>query len=209
MAEREPCSWSWIQLDARADYTDDCHFLFFAFKIDLLIFWLSFQFFKTLMFRHSPWLAFATWDSVCLYFRGMNSLLCFTTMSSYKVGRWFYLEICLLTNARRTATIEAKSVCDIYILHAEDFREVVDEYPEMRQVMESVATKRLSRMGKSVDFSACPSRECLLAKLQSSHNSSVCGSCSNLLHPPESNPEIVITRDVTLAADPISNNFIT
>ena len=111
----------------------------------------------------------------------------------------FALEICLLTNARRTATIEAKSVCDIYILHAEDFREVVDEYPEMRQVMESVASQRLSRMGKSVDFSACPSRENLLARLQSSKNSgnnSLCCSCSNLLQPPENQPEIVVTRDI-------------
>jgi len=122
----------------------------------------------------------------------------------------YFGEICLLTNARRTATVEAKSVCDIYILHAEDFREVVDEYPEMRQVMESVATKRLSRMGKSVDFSACPSRECMLAKLHSSRNSSVCGSCINLLHlPGENNPEIVITRDVSLAGDAISDSSIT
>lgn len=122
---------------------------------------------------------------------------------------FFFVEICLLTNARRTATVMAKGVCDIYILHAEDFREVVDEYPEMRQVMESVATKRLSKMGKSVDFSACPSRECLLTKLQRSRNGSICGSCSNLLQPPENNPEIVITRDVPLAADPISDNSIT
>ena len=122
----------------------------------------------------------------------------------------FPSEICLLTNARRTATVQAKSVCDIYILHAEDFREVVDEYPEMRQMMESAATKRLSKMGKSVDFSACPSRECLLTKLQSSRNGSICGSCSNLLQPPENlNPEIVITRDVPLAADPISDDSIT
>lgn len=129
---------------------------------------------------------------------------------SYNIYRWFwFIEICLLTNARRTATIEAKSVCDIYILHAEDFREVVDEYPEMRQMMESVATKRLSKMGKSVDFSACPSRECLLAKLQSSRNSSICCSCTNLLQPRENNPEIVITRDVPLAADAISDKSIT
>jgi len=120
----------------------------------------------------------------------------------------FIPEICLLTNARRTASIVAKTLCDIFILHAEDFREVVDEYPEMRQVMESVATQRLSRMGKSVDFSACPSKECLLARLQSSRASSICGSCSNLLQPRENNPEIVITKDF-ITDDDMSDNEIT
>ena len=112
-----------------------------------------------------------------------------------------FSEICLLTHARRTATIVAKTMCDIFILHAEDFREVVEEFPEMRHVMESVASERLSRMGKSVDFSnsACPSRECLLAKLQTSasRRSSICCSCTNLLQPRENNPEIVITREVS------------
>lgn len=84
----------------------------------------------------------------------------------------------------------------------------MDEYPEMRQVMESVATQRLSRMGKSVDFSACPSRECLLAKLQhSSKASSICGSWSNLLQPRETNPEIVITRDPA-SGDAMSDNEV-
>lgn len=113
----------------------------------------------------------------------------------------YFGEICLLTHARRTATIVAKTMCDIFILHAEDFREVVEEFPEMRHVMESVASERLSRMGKSVDFSnsACPSRECLLAKLQTSasRRSSICCSCTNLLQPRENNPEIVITREVS------------
>lgn len=120
----------------------------------------------------------------------------------------FIPEICLLTNARRTASITAKTLCDIFILHAEDFREVVDEYPEMRQVMESVASQRLSRMGKSVDFSSCPSKELLLARLQSSRASSICGSCSNLLQPREYNPEIVITRDFKTDCD-MSDNEVT
>ncbi|XP_020610666.1 potassium/sodium hyperpolarization-activated cyclic nucleotide-gated channel 2-like [Orbicella faveolata] len=120
----------------------------------------------------------------------------------------YFGEICLLTNARRTASITAKTLCDIFILHAEDFREVVDEYPEMRQVMESVASQRLSRMGKSVDFSSCPSKELLLARLQSSRASSICGSCSNLLQPREYNPEIVITRDFKTDCD-MSDNEVT
>lgn len=103
----------------------------------------------------------------------------------------------MLTNARRTATIVAKSVCDIYILHADDFREVVDEYPEMRQLMESVATRRLSKMGKSVDLMTYQSKDYAATNLQSSINgSALCGSCSNLIQMPETlvHPHIVITR---------------
>ena len=84
----------------------------------------------------------------------------------------------------------------------------MDEYPEMRQVMESVATQRLSRMGKSVDFSCSPSKELLLAKLQSSRASSICGSCSNLLQPRDNNPEIVITRDFKTDCD-MGDNEVT
>ena len=84
----------------------------------------------------------------------------------------------------------------------------MDEYPEMRQVMESVASQRLSRMGKSVDFSSSPSRELPLAKLLSSRASSICGSCSNLLQPRENNPEIVITRDFKIDCDMSDNEVI-
>ena len=119
----------------------------------------------------------------------------------------FFPEICLLTNARRTASVKAKTLCDIFILHAEDFREVVDEYPEMRQMLESVASQRLSRMGKSVDFSACPSKEFLVARLQGSPGSSICGSCSNLLRLSENNPTIIITRDLKADED-ISDDVI-
>ena len=83
----------------------------------------------------------------------------------------------------------------------------MDEYPEMRQVMESVASQRLSRMGKSVDFSSCPSREFLLARLQGSRASSICGSSSNLLQPRENNPAIIITRDVKADEDMTDNEI--
>ena len=122
------------------------------------------------------------------------------------------VEICLLTNARRTATIVAKSVCDIYILHAEDFREVVDEYPEMRQLMESVATKRLSRMGKPVDLMTYQSRDILAGKAQqSSLNSVICSSCSYFPNAQENmvTPEIIITRADSLNNDITNENMVT
>lgn len=121
-------------------------------------------------------------------------------------------EICLLTNARRTATIVAKSVCDIYILHADDFRRVVDEYPEMRQLMESVATRRLSRMGKPVDLTTYESKDYEASKLQSSINGSVlCGSRSSLIQMPETpvHPHIVITSASSSNEDLTSDYLIT
>ncbi|EDO34316.1 predicted protein, partial [Nematostella vectensis] len=60
----------------------------------------------------------------------------------------YFGEICLLTNARRTASVTAKTVCDVFILNAEHFRDVVDEFPTMRILMEIVAEDRLNKMGK-------------------------------------------------------------
>ncbi|XP_074634713.1 potassium/sodium hyperpolarization-activated cyclic nucleotide-gated channel 2-like isoform X1 [Acropora palmata] len=128
---------------------------------------------------------------------GVVSVSCEGKVSDDLTDGAYFGEICLLTNARRTATIVAKSVCDIYILHADDFREVVDEYPEMRQLMESVATRRLSKMGKSVDLMTYQSKDYAATNLQSSIDGSVlCGSCSNLIQMPENpvHPHIVITR---------------
>ena len=64
----------------------------------------------------------------------------------------YLAEICLLTNARRTASVIAKTTCDVFILSAEDFREVLEEHPNMRSVMEMEAEKRLTSMGTSVDL---------------------------------------------------------
>jgi len=63
-------------------------------------------------------------------------------------------EICLLTNARRTACVVAHTVCDVFVLHAEDFRDVVDEFPDMRTIMEKEAEKRMTKLGTPVDLSS-------------------------------------------------------
>ncbi|XP_031571692.1 potassium/sodium hyperpolarization-activated cyclic nucleotide-gated channel 2-like [Actinia tenebrosa] len=65
----------------------------------------------------------------------------------------YFGEISVLTNAKRTASVVAQTVCDVFVLHAEDFRDVVDEFPEMRTIMEIVAEERLNKMGKPVDLS--------------------------------------------------------
>jgi hypothetical protein len=58
------------------------------------------------------------------------------------------LEICLLTNARRIATVIATSTCDTFLLSTSDFHDVLDDYPEMRARMERVAEERLNCIKK-------------------------------------------------------------
>ena len=60
----------------------------------------------------------------------------------------FFLEICLLTNARRIATVIATSTCDTFVLSTNDFHEVLQDYPEMRAKMERVAEERLNSIKK-------------------------------------------------------------
>ena len=59
------------------------------------------------------------------------------------------LEIRLLTNGRRTATIVAVTICSLYSLDVDDFNELLEEYPVMRRAMEKVAAARLSSLGES------------------------------------------------------------
>lgn len=54
----------------------------------------------------------------------------------------YFGEICLLTNARRTASVRAETYCNLFSLSVEHFNSVLDSYPLMRQTMESVAAER-------------------------------------------------------------------
>uniref|UniRef100_A0A1I8FVC5 Cyclic nucleotide-binding domain-containing protein n=1 Tax=Macrostomum lignano TaxID=282301 RepID=A0A1I8FVC5_9PLAT len=57
--------------------------------------------------------------------------------------------ICLLTNARRVASVRAETYCNLYSLERENFLSVLDNYPLMRRTMESVAAERLSKIGQN------------------------------------------------------------
>ena len=64
---------------------------------------------------------------------------------------WFYffnLEICLLTKARRVASVQAVTYCNLYSLSVEHFYTVLEQYPMMRRTMESVAAERLNKIGE-------------------------------------------------------------
>jgi hyperpolarization activated cyclic nucleotide-gated potassium channel 2 len=60
----------------------------------------------------------------------------------------YFGEICLLTNARRAASVRAETYCNVFSLSVDHFNTVLDQYPLMRRTMESVAAERLNKIGK-------------------------------------------------------------
>jgi len=59
-------------------------------------------------------------------------------------------EICLLTNARRVASVRAESYCSLFSLSVDQFHSVLEHYPVMRRTLESVAAQRLNKIGKNL-----------------------------------------------------------
>lgn len=74
-------------------------------------------------------------------------------LNTLEAGSYFG-EICLLTesDARRIATAKALTACDLCTLKKLDFVELMEEYPEVKEVFRSVALIRLSRIGKDSSF---------------------------------------------------------
>ncbi|XP_035707444.1 potassium/sodium hyperpolarization-activated cyclic nucleotide-gated channel 1 isoform X2 [Folsomia candida] len=66
----------------------------------------------------------------------------------------YFGEICLLTNARRVASVRAETYCNLFSLSVEHFNAVLDQYPLMRRTMESVAAERLNKIGKNPNLVA-------------------------------------------------------
>jgi len=87
--------------------------------------------------------------------------VCCTTWSqqSAVLKYWWHLcvywrcrrraEICLLSNARRVASVRAETYCNLFSLSVEHFNLVLNHYPVMRRTMESVAAERLNKIGKN------------------------------------------------------------
>jgi hyperpolarization activated cyclic nucleotide-gated potassium channel 2 len=61
----------------------------------------------------------------------------------------YFGEICLLTKAKRVASVQAVTYCNLYSLSVEHFNDVLDQYPIMRRTLESVAAERLNKLGKN------------------------------------------------------------
>lgn len=60
-----------------------------------------------------------------------------------------FAEICLLTNAKRVASVRAETYVNVYSLCVNHFNIVLERYPVMRRTMESVAAERLTKIGKN------------------------------------------------------------
>lgn len=54
----------------------------------------------------------------------------------------YFGEICLLTKAKRVASVRAETYCNLFSLSVDHFNVVLDQYPRMRRTMESVAAER-------------------------------------------------------------------
>jgi len=58
----------------------------------------------------------------------------------------------MLTNARRVATVTAANICDLFILTSENLNKTLEEFPEMRIIMERVALNRLIKLKEKVNI---------------------------------------------------------
>eukprot|EP00736_Rhodelphis_marinus_P009283 Rmarinus@m.5457 len=68
----------------------------------------------------------------------------------------FFGEISLLCNAKRSASVQAITFCDLLVLHKADFSMVLENHPEMSQKLERLA---LTRMGMAVPSTMTDSME--------------------------------------------------
>ena len=70
-----------------------------------------------------------------------------TVLNTLEAGSYFG-EICLLTDERRSATAKALTPCDLCTLTKQDFLELMEEYPNVESMFQTVAAVRLSKIGK-------------------------------------------------------------
>ncbi|RNA02302.1 potassium sodium hyperpolarization-activated cyclic nucleotide-gated channel 2-like [Brachionus plicatilis] len=68
-------------------------------------------------------------------------------MTTLSDGSYFG-EICLLTRATRVVSCQAVTYFNLYSLSVDHFYNVLNQYPMMKQNMESLANKGLSKLVK-------------------------------------------------------------
>jgi len=66
-------------------------------------------------------------------------------VASLSEGEYFG-EITMLTGARRVASVKAITVCNLFILHKDNLYAALNEFPEMRVLMEHIALDRLMKL---------------------------------------------------------------
>ena len=81
-----------------------------------------------------------------------------------------FAEICLLANSRRIASARAASVCDLFVLPASSFKSILEEFPDVKVLVEHVAIHKLLDLRKHVSITPFPlavPSYCRLAHLSS------------------------------------------
>ena len=68
----------------------------------------------------------------------------------YCIFDLYFLEICLIVNGRRVASVVAISYCHTYSLHADDLNFILSDHPVMKKTLEQVAADRLKHIGKQI-----------------------------------------------------------
>ena len=68
-------------------------------------------------------------------------------LAEYSLTALLLTEICLLTSDRRVASVKAVTTIDLFSLSKEHFTNILQEYPEMKQTLETVAVERLNMIG--------------------------------------------------------------
>ncbi len=66
------------------------------------------------------------------------------------IYKWFppFVEIALLYEEKRVATVTATDISEIYILRKIDFDHVLKDHPEIRAAIEEIASGRLLSVNK-------------------------------------------------------------
>lgn len=82
-------------------------------------------------------------------YRGKYTVIFIVQVATSLSDGSYFGEICLLTNARRVASVRAETYCNLFSLSVDHFNCVLDQYPLMRKTMETVAAERLNKIGKN------------------------------------------------------------
>ncbi|VDN96711.1 unnamed protein product [Rodentolepis nana] len=77
-----------------------------------------------------------------------------TVLNTLSDGAYFG-EIAVLTNIRRTATIRAKTYCNLYSLRQQDLFDILKNYPTIKSKLMNVAGERLQTLSKKRAFDNC------------------------------------------------------
>jgi len=57
-----------------------------------------------------------------------------------------FVEICLLTKTKRVASVRADTYCSLFSLSVEHLDQVLERYPHVRQILETVSAERLRQL---------------------------------------------------------------